>query len=42
MSTMFRHVAIKFWTRSAFNTTYKINRRLFFTRRSRNSFLSAI
>jgi hypothetical protein len=33
---------IKFWTRSAFNTTYETNRRSFFTRRFRNSFLSTI
>jgi hypothetical protein len=29
---------IEFWTRSVFNTTYEINRRSSFTRRSRNSF----
>ncbi len=33
---------IKFWTRFIFNTMYKINRRSFFTRRSRNLCLSTI
>jgi hypothetical protein len=33
---------IEFWTRSAFNTMYEINWRSFFTRSSRNSFLSTI
>ncbi len=33
---------IEFWTRSALNTAYETNRRLSFTRRSRNSFLSTI
>jgi hypothetical protein len=33
---------IKFWTRSAFNTTYEINWRSFFTWSFRNSFLSTI
>jgi hypothetical protein len=33
---------IKFWTRSAFNIMYETNQRSFFTRRSRNSFLSTI
>ncbi len=33
---------IEFWTRSVFNTAYETDRRSFFTRRSRNSFLSTI
>ncbi len=33
---------IELWTRSAFNITYKTDRRSYFTRFSRNSFLSAI
>jgi hypothetical protein len=33
---------IEFWTQFAFNTTYETNRRSFFTRFSRNSFLSTI
>jgi hypothetical protein len=30
------------WTRFVFNITYETNRRSFFTRRFRNSFLSTI
>ncbi len=33
---------IKLWTRFVFNITYETNRRSFFTRRFRNSFLSTI
>ncbi len=33
---------IEFWTRFVFNITYEINRRSFFIRRFRNSFLSTI
>jgi hypothetical protein len=33
---------IEFWTRSVFNITYETNRRSFFTRCFRNSFLSTI
>jgi hypothetical protein len=33
---------IEFWIRSALNTTYETDRRSSSTRRSRNSFLSAI